>query len=333
MKKLIITGGAGFIGSNAVDYFMDKNGYQLTAIIDKITYAADITRINKHPSLRLYKCDVADAKLNYIFKNEEPNVVIHMAAESHVDRSISVSNTDDFINSNYLSVAKLVNAIRIHRIKTGKDIFLVHISTDEVLGDMPMDSNEEFDENQPLQPNNPYAATKAAAEQLIQAMHHTYNDFNYTILRATNNYGANQHLEKFIPTVISSILQNKKIPLYGKGENVREWLWTGDFIAGIERVISQYYKEPNNICGKVFHFGSGFRITNLEVVTTILTKMGKSNDMIEFVTDRPGHDRKYALNCTNTQNILNWDTEVSFAGGGIQMVIKDITQRLGELKQ
>jgi len=331
MKKLIITGGAGFIGSNAVDYFVKQDGYKVNAVIDKLTYAADIRRIEKYPNLRIYKFDIADANLGFMFEKEEPDVIIHFAAESHVDNSIAVYNTDDFIKSNYISVAKLINAVRMYRSKFNKNILLVHISTDEVLGDMPMDSDEEFDEFRPLRPNNPYAATKSAAEQLLQAMYHTHKDFHYTILRATNNYGSNQHFEKFIPTVISSLLQDKKIPLYGKGENIREWLWSRDFIAGIDKVIAQYYKVPNDVKDQIFHFGSGYRITNLEVVSAILSAMGKSHDMIEFVTDRPGHDRKYALNYQKAKDKLEWTAQVPF-DSGIRTVITDIKQRLGESK-
>jgi len=336
MKNLIITGGAGFIGSNAVDYFVKKDGYQVTAVIDKLTYAADVRRIKNYTDMMLYKFDVAEANLEYMFEKENPDVIVHFAAESHVDNSILADTTDDFIKSNYVSVAKLVNAIRHYKMKTHRNILLVHISTDEVLGDMPMDSDEEYDECQPLRPNNPYAATKAAAEQIIQAMHHTHKDFDYTILRATNNYGPAQHFEKFIPTVIKSLLQGKKIPIYGSGWNVREWLWTSDFINGIDKVISQYYQKPTDICGQIFHFGSGYRITNLGVVNTILTKMGltktgTAHEMIESVPDRPGHDRKYALNCQKAKSLLNWSVRMPFENG-IGTVITDIEQRVGELK-
>ena len=328
MKKLIITGGAGFIGSNAVEYFVNKDGYQVAAVIDKLTYAADITRVNNYDNLPLYKFDIAKAPLARIFEKENPNVIVHFAAESHVDNSIVDSNTDNFIQSNYTSVAKLINAIRVHKVKTNNDIFLVHISIDEVLGDIPIDSTEELDESQPLRPNNLYAATKAAAEQLIQAVHHTHNDFDYTILRATNNYGPNQHLEKFIPTVISKIFQHEKIPLYGKGQNIREWLCTRDFITGIDKVITHYYNNPRDIRSEIFHFGSGHRITNFKVATTIAANIGKFAE-IEYVPDRLGHDRKYALNCQKAKDMFNWHAQIPFESG-IQTVIMDIKQRLGE---
>lgn len=329
MKKLIITGGAGFIGSNAVDYFVKKKGYQVSAVIDKLTYAADIKRINKYPNIRMYTFDIADANLLYLFEKEDPDVVINFAAESHVDRSIFELNTDDFIKSNYIGVIKLVNAIRVHRAKHKRDIFLVQISTDEVLGDLPFDSNKAYDENQPLHPNNLYSATKAAAEQVIHALYRTHVDFEYTILRSTNNYGPNQHFEKFIPTVIRSALENKKIPIYGKGENIREWLWTEDFIRGIDKVITTYYTNPVDVAEETFHFGGAFREKNINMAKRILNLMDKPFDMIEFVKDRPGHDRKYALAHTKANRVLDWQAEKS-VDTGLKIVIDDIKKRMGE---
>jgi dTDP-glucose 4,6-dehydratase len=326
MKKLIITGGAGFIGSNAVDYFVKRKGYQVNAVIDKLTYAADIKRVNKYPNIRMYTFDIADANLQFMFEKEDPDVVINFAAESHVDRSIAELNTDDFIKSNYIGVIKLVNAIRLHHLKHNKKIFLVHISTDEVLGDIPFDSDEEYDEFCPLEPNNLYSSTKAAAEQVIQAVHHTHKDFDYTILRSTNNYGPNQHFEKFIPTIINSILQNKKIPVYGKGNNIREWLWTGDFIHGIDRAITTYYEVPSDVNTEIFNFGSRYRIPNIELVKIILKEMNKSEDLIEFVEDRPGHDRKYAISHDKATGRLLWHPEMEFSIG-IRRVIDDIKKK------
>jgi dTDP-glucose 4,6-dehydratase len=331
MKKLIITGGAGFIGSNAVDYFIKKKDYQVTAVIDKLTYASDLKRIENYPNLRIYKFDIADANLQFMFEKEKPDVIINFAAESHVDKSISAYHTDDFIKSNYIGAVRLVHAIRSHRSKTNKNIFFVHISTDEVLGDLPLDSDIAYDEYKPLKPNNLYAATKAAAEQIIQAEYHTHKDFDYTILRSTNNYGPNQHFEKFIPTVIRSLLENKKIPLYGKGDNIREWLWTRDFIVGIDKVIQEYYEKPSDIAGEIFHFGSAYRVSNLEIVRKILEAMGKSEDMIEFVEDRPGHDRKYALSHTKANIRLNWQAEMAI-DIGLRIVITDIENRMARRK-
>ena len=331
MKNIIITGGAGFIGSNAVEHFIKNNGYKVTAVIDKITYAADIRRVEKYPNMRVYKFDVADANLGFMFEKEDPAIIIHFAAESHVDNSINAYTTHDFIKSNYSSVASLVQAIRVYRARTNKKIFLVHISTDEVLGDIPIESDDAYDEYRPLKPNNLYSATKAAAEQLIEGMHHTYDDFDYTIVRATNNYGPNQHFEKFIPTVISSVLNNKQIPLYGKGENIREWLWANDFVRGIEKVLQKYDKNSKDVCGEIFHFGSGYRITNLEVIKIILKIMGRSENMIKFVEDRLGHDRKYALNCDKAMSVLGWQPKIEF-DVGIRTVITDIENRIGEQK-
>lgn len=326
MKSLLITGAAGFIGSNALDYFMKNKEYQATSVIDNLTYAADAKRINKYPNIRKYKLDIADASWNYLLEKEDPDVIINFAASTHVDNALLESTADEFIKSNYIGVSKIVNAIRLHKAKTEKNVLLVHISTDEVLGDIPIDSDDEYDEYRPLRPNNLYSATKAAAEQLIQAVHHTFHDFDYMILRATNNYGPNQHVEKFIPTVITSILNNKKIPIYGKGENIREWLWTGDFVNGIHAAITGHFE--GNLSGQVFHFGSGMRKTNLEVVKTILKLMNESEGLIDFVDDRPGHDRKYALNCEKARKVLEWKPKQDFEKG-LMKVIKDIRKRTG----
>lgn len=336
MKRVLITGAAGFIGSNALKYFATNKEFPAIATVDVLTYASDIKRINEfvpemvrnmdvtHDTVVNFAYDIASPQMAYIIKKTRPDVIINFAAESHVDNSMLDITAHEFVSSNYQGAINLVHAIRRHKKETGKDVFLLQVSTDEVLGDLPVFSQEEYKEDQVLNPNNLYAATKAAAEQVLHALHHTFHDFNYAIVRATNNYGPNQHFEKFIPTVIRSILKREKIPIYGKGENVREWLWTEDFVRGIELVIKKHFTTGSN--GATFHFGSGVRKTNLEVVHTITSVMEQGEDLITFVQDRPGHDRKYALNCDRAKKELGWKTQMDFMTG-IKLVVNDIRRR------
>jgi dTDP-glucose 4,6-dehydratase len=320
VKRLLITGGAGFIGSNALTYFSKIPNYEIVAVVDKLTYAADKKRVTDL-GLNLYNWDINDLNWTYVFERHEPDVVINFAAESHVDNSIKNWTADSFIWSNYSGVASIVNNIRNFGEHTGKRILLVQVSTDEVLGDIPVDSAAELDESSPIAPNNVYSATKAAAEQLLWAMWHTSKDFEYMVVRATNNYGPNQHFEKLLPTIISKATNNSHIPVYGTGDNIREWLWSADFVRGIHAAI-----ERGRI-GEVYHFGSGVRKSNLEVTRTILQLMNKNEDLIEFVRDRPGHDRKYALRCTKAREKLGWNPTQKFEDG-LQIVIGDVLSRL-----
>jgi dTDP-glucose 4,6-dehydratase len=320
--KICITGGAGFIGSNAVKHFTSK-GYQV-CVVDKLTYAADQKRLPNN--VMLYIWDIAKLNWKYFIEKEEIDVIINFAAESHVDRSIDCSISPEFIQSNYLGVYNIINGIRDFYASKNKKVLLIQIDTDEIFSDLPIDSHEEFTENWTIKPNNLYSATKAGAGLLLHAVRHTHKDLDYVICRATNNYGPNQHFEKFIPTVISSILNNKKIPIYGKGENVREWLWVEDFINGIELAILKYF-ENENIAGEAFNFGSGIRLNNLEVVKIIIRLMDASEDLISFVTDRLGHDRRYAMCNKKARSVLNWNPTQVFECGLIT-VIENIKQRL-----
>ena len=331
MRKVLITGGAGFIGSHAVNTFANDKQFKCTAIIDKFTYAAEIERIEdsiKKHKLKLFKQDLATASLGFILEKVKPDIIINFAAESHVDNSIVSDLAGEFINSNYTSVVRQITAIREYYHKTKKKILFVHVSTDEVLGDLPLGSKEELDEQAPLRPNNVYSATKAAAEQMIEAMHHTYQDFRYVIVRATNNYGPGQHFEKFIPTIIRKLTKNEKIPVYGNGQNIREWLWVGDFVRGIRCLLDAHYNQDvPGIPGSIFHFGSGLRVSNLTVVNTILRLMNKPDSFIEFVDDRLGHDRKYALKWRKAKSVLSWLPEKDFEDG-IQLTIENVQKRM-----
>lgn len=319
--KVLITGGLGFIGSNAVDFFL-KNGHQV-CVVDKGTYAAN--KIS-WPGVDTYKVDIATASWSFLL-NTNPDVIVNFAASTHVDNSIL--DAREFIDSNIRGVYEIVNGIREYRKRIGKAVLLVQVSSDEVYGDIDPESNREFHEFDPLRPNNPYSVTKASADLLITALHHTYKDFDHIICRASNNYGPRQHMEKFLPTVISSVIQNKKIPIYGTGENIREWLWVEDFCSGILKAIERYreFPEPFDTIGKVLNFSSGVRKSNIEVVKEILHLMGTDESLISYVPDRLGHDRKYCVNARLANAMLDWKPTMKFTDG-LCHVIDDIERRL-----
>lgn len=320
--KILVTGGLGFIGSNAVDYFLE-NGHTV-CVVDKCTYAAN--KID-WAGVNVYKVDISTCSWSYILNQENPDVIVSTAAETHVDNSIT--SATEFLQANITGVYKIVQGVQQYNKLHNKNILFCHISTDEVYGDIDIDSNREFHEFDPLKPNNPYSATKAAADLLIAAMHHTYKDFDYLICRASNNYGPRQHLEKFLPTVISSVLLGKKIPVYGTGSNVREWLWVKDFCSGILAAIKQYMQFPEQFesGSRVLNFSSNVRKRNIDVVKEVLNLMNKDDSLISYVPDRPGHDRKYAVNSTLARSFLGWNPQMLFLDG-LCIVVDDIEKRL-----
>jgi dTDP-glucose 4,6-dehydratase len=262
---------------------------------------------------------------HYVLEMEKPDVIINFAAETHVDNSITDAKA--FIHSNYSGVHNLLVGLRRYIAKTKHVPLLIHMSTDEVYGDLPIESIERFAEDSPLSPNNPYSATKAAADLLIEAVYRTYKDFNYIICRPSNNYGPNQHMEKFLPTVIRSILNKEKIPVYGDGKNRREWLCVTDLARAIDIIMKKWYNIEGPI-HYVYNIGSSVTYSNLTVVESLLQVMGASHKLISFVADRPGHDRKYSLDCAKAHINLGWTTHVSFFDDGLRMVIKDIKSRM-----
>jgi dTDP-glucose 4,6-dehydratase len=287
--KFFITGGAGFIGSNFVNFlFKSDLNFDKITVFDKFTYAANLKNLSAHqsnPMLKVVKGDITDSKLLY-HEMQDHDVVIHFAAESHVDRSIS--SAEEFIKSNVMGTHNVLEGVRINNVRT-----MIHISTDEVYGTI-LDGSA--DELHPLLPNSPYASSKASSDLVARSFHQTHG-VDVRITRCCNNFGKYQHPEKMIPVVINSILKQKKIPIYGDGSNVREWIHVEDHCKGILEVLK------NGNPGEIYNIGTGIRMSNLDLATLILQLMGESMDKISFVADRQGHDFRYSLNSEKIRNL------------------------------
>lgn len=304
--KILVTGGAGFIGSNFVYYELDNYPNDEVICLDKLTYAGNLETLEiamKNPKFKFVKGDIADRKFVYdLFEKEKPDIIVNFAAESHVDRSIE--NPEIFLQTNVIGTSVLMDACR----KYG-NIRYHQVSTDEVYGDLPLDRADLFfTETTPLHTSSPYSASKASADLLVQAYYRTYK-LPVTISRCSNNYGPYHFPEKLIPLMIANALNNKKLPVYGKGENVRDWLYVEDHCSAIDLIIRK------GKIGEVYNIGGHNERTNLEVVKTIIKELGKSEDLIEFVTDRPGHDRRYAIDPTKIHNELGWLPATKFDNG------------------
>lgn len=299
MKKLLVTGGAGFIGSEFVRQGI-SNGNDIV-VVDKLSYAGDIKRLSGFEGkFVFYKADISDREtIDSIFKNESPDIIVHFAAESHVDRSIL--NAGPFIETNVKGTQVLLDAAKRYGVEK-----FINISTDEVYGDLGEDGS--FDETTPLNPNSPYSASKASADMLGRAYFRTYGLPVITV-RPSNNYGPWQYPEKFIPVVIFCALNNKKIPVYGDGRNIREWLYVSDCVGGIFKIIN------SGTAGEIYNLGSGEEKRNIEVVYAILDIMGKPRTLIDFVEDRPGHDYRYFLNSKKIRSELGFVNSVCFTDG------------------
>lgn len=302
--KLLVTGGAGFIGSEFVRRVI-KRGYTVV-VIDKLTYAADMERLKEvEGKYKFYHADICNKKnLDKIFRLEKPSQVVHFAAESHVDRSILGS--DAFIKTNIQGTQVLLDLAK----NVGIERF-VHISTDEVYGDI---IKGQFHETTPLNPSSPYSASKASADFLVKSYIRTFQ-FPAIIVRPSNNYGPWQYPEKFIPVIIYKALKNEKIPVYGKGLNVREWLYVSDCAKAIHDLL-----EKGEI-GEIYNVGSGNERKNTDAVKTILNILGKPHSLIDFVQDRPGHDIRYSLNFTKLKKEISWTPKVDFDKGIKETVI------------
>ena len=304
--KILVTGGAGFIGSNFVYYELDNYPNDEVICLDKLTYASNLETLEvamKNPKFKFVKGDIADRVfVDELFASEKPDVIVNFAAESHVDRSIE--NPEIFLQTNVIGTSVLMDACR----KYG-NIRYHQVSTDEVYGDLPLDRPDLFfTETTPLHTSSPYSASKASADLLVQAYYRTYK-LPVTISRCSNNYGPYHFPEKLIPLMIANALNDKKLPVYGKGENVRDWLYVEDHCSAIDLIIRK------GKIGEVYNIGGHNERTNLEVVKTIIKELGKSEDLIEFVTDRPGHDRRYAIDPTKIHNELGWLPATKFDDG------------------
>ncbi|AIJ04935.1 dTDP-glucose 4,6-dehydratase [Methanocaldococcus bathoardescens] len=297
--KILVTGGAGFIGSNFIRYILDKHKDWEVINLDKLGYGSNLDNLKGIDEDRysFVKGDITDFELiSKLVK--EVDAVINMAAETHVDRSIS--NPYSFIESNIIGVYTILEAIR----KYNPEVNFVHVSTDEVYGDIEKGS---FTENDRLMPSSPYSASKAGGDMLVLGWARTYN-LNAKITRCTNNYGPYQFPEKLIPKTIIRASMDLKVPIYGKGENVRDWLYVLDHCSGIELVLEKGEKR------EVYNIASNQEKKNIEVVKMILKIMGKSEDLIEFVEDRPGHDIRYSLDASKIRE-LGWKPKFKFEDG------------------
>jgi len=309
--KLLVTGGAGFIGSEFIREGV-KRRYEIV-VVDKLTYAGDLDRlkeVKENTSLSgfitFYKADITNKEfIEHIFKTEKPKVVIHFAAESHVDRSIL--DASPFIKTNVEGTQVLLDVAK----DIGVDKF-INIATDEVYGELGQEGT--FKEDSPLVPNSPYSSSKAAADMLGRAYYKTYKLPVITV-RPSNNYGPWQYPEKLIPVVILKALNNEKIPVYGTGQNVREWLYVSDCADAIFEIM-----EKGKI-GEIYNVGSNQERRNIDVVKNILKLLHKNEDLIEFVKDRPGHDFRYSLDTTKIKNELGWEAKTTFEEG-IEKTVK-----------
>lgn len=304
--KYLVTGGAGFIGSNFLHYVTKKYPQDEFVCLDALTYAGNFNNllpIINNDNFKFVKGDIADEKfVNELFDKENFDVVINFAAESHVDNSIK--NPGIFITTNVVGTRVLLDASKNHNVKRYHQV-----STDEVYGDLPLDRKDLlFKETTPINPSSPYSSSKAGADHLVQAYHRTFG-LPTTISRCSNNYGPYQFPEKLIPVVISKALNDENIPVYGKGENVRDWIHVIDHNIGVDTIVR------NGRVGEVYNLGGHSERTNLEVVKTILKQLNKPESLITFVTDRPGHDLRYAIDSTKTEKELGWDRTYTFEEG------------------
>ncbi len=299
MKKILVTGGAGFMGSEFVREGV-RRGYYII-VMDKLTYAGDTERLKEViKEISFYKTDIKNHEaVENIFKKERPDWVVHFAAESHVDRSIL--EAVPFLNTNVMGTQVLLKVSTKYNIEK-----FINISTDEVYGELGEEG--EFKETTPLNPNSPYSVSKASQDMLGRAYFRTYGLPVITV-RPSNNYGPWQYPEKLIPVVIIKALNNEKVPVYARGENRREWLYVSDCIGGIFTVL-----ERGRV-GEIYNIGSGVEKRNIDVVKRILKLLNKSEELIEFVKDRPGHDFRYFMNTDKIRQKLKWKTEVSFEDG------------------
>ena len=305
-KTIVVTGGAGFIGSNFVYYMLNKYPDYRIVCVDCLTYAGNLSTLKtalENPNFRFSKTNICDYDaIKNLFEEEKPDIVVNFAAESHVDRSIK--NPDIFVKTNIsgtqtlMDVCRELNVPRFHQ-----------VSTDEVYGDLPLDRPDLFfTEKTPVHASSPYSASKAGADLLVLAYYRTFN-FPATISRCSNNYGPYHFPEKLIPLMIINALNDKPLPVYGDGKNVRDWLYVDDHCKAIDLIIH------SNKLGEVYNVGGHNEMANIDIVKLILEKLKKPESLITFVEDRKGHDRRYAIDPTKIHDELGWLPETKFADG------------------
>lgn len=302
---LFITGGAGFIGSNFIFYIIEKYPDYRIVCLDKLTYAGNFSTLEPiigNPNFRFVKVDICDnVTVNNLFQEEKPDIVINFAAESHVDRSIA--NPELFLYTNVIGTEVLLEACRKYGVRFHQ------ISTDEVYGDFPYDRPEiSADENSPLMPSSPYSASKAAADLLVMSYYKTYK-LPVTVSRSANNYGEYQHPEKLIPRMLINALNDEKLPVYGDGSNIRDWIYVGDHCAAIDKIIHR------GRIGEIYNVGCNNEIKNIDMVKLLCRILNKPESLITYVDDRKGHDRRYAVDASKLQNELGWSVRTSFDNG------------------
>ena len=304
--KFLVTGGAGFIGSNFIYYILEQYSEDTVVCADLLTYAGNLKTLEKvlqNKRFQFIRLDIADREAVFeMIAQEKPDAVVNFAAESHVDRSILDPGV--FLKTNVLGTQVLMDACR----KCGVSRFH-QVSTDEVYGDLPLDRPDLlFTEESPIRASSPYSASKAAADLLAMAYYKTYG-LPVSVSRCSNNYGPYHFPEKLIPLMITRALHDKPLPVYGKGQNIRDWLHVRDHCAAIDTIIRK------GSAGRVYNVGGNNEKTNLDVVRMVLKILGKSERLIEFVPDRPGHDLRYAIDASRMKNELGWESAVGFEDG------------------
>ena len=305
-RTVLVTGGAGFIGANFVYHMLKSHPDDRLLCVDALTYAGNLSTLEEvieNPNFKFFRTDICDREGIYkIFDAERPDVVVNFAAESHVDRSIE--EPEVFLRTNILGTQVLMDACR----RCGVSRFH-QVSTDEVYGDLPLDRPDLFfTEDTPIHASSPYSASKASADLLVQAYHRTYG-LPVTISRCSNNYGPYQFPEKLIPLMIANCLDDKSLPVYGKGENVRDWLYVDDHCRAIDLILQK------GRVGEVYNVGGHNEMRNLDIVKLICNYLGKPESLITYVTDRPGHDRRYAIDPGKIYRELGWLPKTRFADG------------------
>ncbi|OPZ99274.1 MAG: dTDP-glucose 4,6-dehydratase [Planctomycetes bacterium ADurb.Bin412] len=303
MRTILVTGGAGFIGSNFVQMVLQEHGDYRVVNLDKLTYAGNLENLEgflDHPNHIFVKGDICNGELiGKLLKEHAIDAIVHFAAESHVDRSLEGPAV--FIDTNVTGTLKLLEAARDYPLQK-----FVQVSTDEVYGSLGTEGK--FTESSPIRPNSPYSASKAAADHLVRAFGHTWG-LPYNITRCSNNYGPYQFPEKMLPLMINNALHDKELPVYGDGLYVRDWLYVYDHCTAVWKVLTE------GRAGEIYNIGGCNEKTNLEVIGIILERLQKPKSLIRHVKDRPGHDRRYAIDATKIMTELGWKPSVTFSQG------------------